>query len=90
MIDSGSVDAVIIAVPHYFHLMNTEVLVELAVYDLSHGMAKQYLGSMLGVNVEAIYHTGVRVYGYEYFYSDGIQKMTPAQVQVVRVSKLVG
>lgn len=51
-----------------------------AVYDLSRGMAKQYLSGLLGISVEAIYHTGVRVYGYEYFYSDGIQKMRPDEV----------
>ena len=57
--------------------------VVLAVYDLSHGMAKQYLSGLLGISVEAIYHTGVRVYGYEYFYSDGIQKMHPDEVFAV-------
>ena len=58
-------------------------LVELAVYDLSRGMAKQYLGSLLGIDIEAIYHTGVRVYGYEYFFSDGIQKMKSEEVAYV-------
>ena len=61
--------------------MNSSNLVELAVYDLSHGMAKQFMGSLLGIEVEAIYHTGVRVYGYEYFFSDGIQKMKPEEVK---------
>ena len=60
--------------------MSSEQIVQLAVYDLSHGMAKQYLSGLLGISVEAIYHTGVRVYGYEYFYSDGIQKMHPEEV----------
>ena len=65
--------------------------VVLAVYDLSHGMAKQYLSSLLGISVEAIYHTGVRVYGYEYFFSDGIQKMRPDEVfAVVRVLRCIG
>lgn len=60
--------------------MSSEQIVQLAVYDLSRGMAKQYLSGLLGISVEAIYHTGVRVYGYEYFYSDGIQKMRPHEV----------
>ena len=60
--------------------MNSSGLVELAVYDLSRGMAKQFISSYLGIDVEAIYHTGVRVYGYEYFFSDGIQKMKPEEV----------
>lgn len=54
--------------------------VQLAVYDLSRGMAKGLASSLLGIDVEAIYHTGVRVYGYEYFYSSGIQKMLPDDV----------
>ena len=60
--------------------MNTQGLVELAVYDLSHGLARSYLSSFLGIEVEAIYHTGVRVYGYEIFYSDGIKQMPPYEV----------
>lgn len=60
--------------------MNNPALVELAVYDLSHGMARSYLSSLLGIEVEAIYHTGVRVYGYEFFYSDGIKQMPPYEV----------
>lgn len=60
--------------------MNSPGLVELAVYDLSRGMAKQFISSYLGIDIEAIYHTGVRVYGYEYFFSDGIQKMKPEEV----------
>lgn len=70
--------------------MNVSGLVELAVYDLSHGMAKKFLSGFLGVEVEAIYHTGVRVYGYEYFFSDGIQKMKPDEVRVIRHPLCVG
>ena len=60
--------------------MSSAELVQLAVYDLSHGMAKQLLRSLLNVEIEAIYHTGVRVYGYEYFYSDGIQRVKIEEV----------
>lgn len=60
--------------------MSNPELVELAVYDLTHGMARSYLSSLLGIEVEAIYHTGVRVYGYEFFYSDGIKQMPPNEV----------
>lgn len=55
-------------------------MVQLAVYDLSRGLAKSMASSLLGVEVEAIYHTGVRVFGFEYFFSSGIQKMLPEQV----------
>lgn len=70
--------------------MNVPGLVELAVYDLSHGMAKTFLSNYLGVEVEAIYHTGVRVYGYEYFFSNGIQKMKPDEVTLIRHPLYVG
>ena len=39
--------------------------VQLAVYDLSQGMARQLGPAILGFEVEAIYHTGVIVYGKE-------------------------
>jgi singapore isolate B (sub-type 7) whole genome shotgun sequence assembly, scaffold_0 len=61
--------------------MNDPSVVQLAVYDLSRGIIKSYGSSLLGIDVEAIYHTGVRVYGYEYFFSNGIQKMTPEDVE---------
>ena len=54
--------------------------VQLAVYDLTNGLAKTMASSLLGIELEAIYHTGVRVFGYEYFFSSGIQKMRPEEV----------
>lgn len=60
--------------------MDGAQIVQLAVYDLSRGLAKSMASSLLGVEVEAIYHTGVRVFGFEYFFSSGIQKMLPEQV----------
>ena len=61
--------------------MNDPSVVQLAVYDLSRGIIKSYASSLLGIDIEAIYHTGVRIYGYEYFFSSGIQKMTPEDVE---------
>ncbi|CAM0942984.1 unnamed protein product [Alopecurus aequalis] len=51
--------------------------VVLNVYDLSNGLARQLSTSFLGKPIEAIWHTGVVVYGKEYFYGGGIQ-CTPA------------
>jgi hypothetical protein len=48
--------------------------VRLAVYDLSHGAARQF-APMLGLPIDYIPHTGVLCFGYEYFYGGGIQKM---------------
>jgi len=49
--------------------------VELAVYDLSQGMASQMSLPLIGTHVEGIWHTGVVIFGYEYFFGGGIQKM---------------
>ncbi|DBA03357.1 TPA: hypothetical protein N0F65_004634 [Lagenidium giganteum] len=54
--------------------------VELRVYDLSRGMAKQLSTALLGKQFDGIWHTGVHVYGKEYFYGGGIQAMHPSQV----------
>ncbi|CAH1417876.1 unnamed protein product [Lactuca virosa] len=49
--------------------------VSLHVYDLSHGLARQLSMSFLGKTIEAIWHTGVVVYGREYYYGRGIQEV---------------
>lgn len=48
--------------------------VSLHVYDLSHGLACQLSMSFLGKTIEAIWHTGVVVYGTEYYFGRGIQQ----------------
>ncbi|KAG8072888.1 hypothetical protein GUJ93_ZPchr0006g46286 [Zizania palustris] len=45
------------------------------VYDLSNGLARQLSTSFLGKPIEAIWHTGVVVYGNEYFFGGGIQSL---------------
>ena len=49
--------------------------VQLAVYDLSQGMASQFSMAFIGTHVEGIWHTGVVIFGYEYFCGGGVQKM---------------
>lgn len=53
--------------------------VQLLVYDLSRGMAPQMSEAFLGQRIEGIWHTGVLVFGLEFFYGGGIQKV-PAGV----------
>jgi desumoylating isopeptidase 1 len=57
--------------------MTTEVF--LAVYDLSHGMAKQLSAQFLGPGhaIDIIPHTAVVVFGKEYFFGGGIQHEDP-------------
>ncbi|XP_039021595.1 desumoylating isopeptidase 1-like [Hibiscus syriacus] len=47
--------------------------VTLNVYDLSQGMARQLSMTLLGKVIEGIWHTGVVVYGNEYYFGGGIQ-----------------
>ncbi|KAF3341129.1 desumoylating isopeptidase 1 [Carex littledalei] len=48
--------------------------VVLNVYDLSNGLAKQFSTAFLGKPIEAVWHTGIEVYGIEYYFSGGIQQ----------------
>ncbi|KAK2414229.1 deSI protein [Trifolium repens] len=47
--------------------------VTLNVYDLSQGLARQLSMSFLGKAIEGIWHTGIVVYGNEYYFGGGIQ-----------------
>lgn len=56
--------------------------VQLAIYDLSQGMARQLSAQFLGPShqIDAIPHTGVICYGLEYFFGGGIQCEEPSQL----------
>ncbi|GMF39497.1 unnamed protein product [Phytophthora fragariaefolia] len=57
------------------------VFVTLHVYDLSHGMARQLSPALLGKTIDGVWHTGVLVFGKEYFFGGGgIQAMAPELV----------
>ncbi|KAI4356425.1 hypothetical protein L6164_000448 [Bauhinia variegata] len=47
--------------------------VTLNVYDLSQGLARQLSTTFLGKAIEGAWHTGIVVYGNEYFFGGGIQ-----------------
>ncbi|KAK7745220.1 hypothetical protein SLS62_009849 [Diatrype stigma] len=51
--------------------------VHLLVYDLSNGLAKQLSMSMLGFQLDAIYHTSIELEGVEYVYDSGINTIRP-------------
>ena len=53
--------------------------VQLYVYDLSNGLAKQLGQAFIGKQIEGIWHTGVVVYGKEYFYQGGITNSSPGK-----------
>ena len=51
--------------------------VQLYVYELSGGMAAAMSMSMIGKQIDGIWHTGIVVYGKEYFYGGGISWAMP-------------
>ncbi len=52
--------------------------VDLYLYDLSNGMARTMSPLLLGKQIDAIYHSGLVVYGIEYFFGGGICRGYPA------------
>jgi len=63
--------------------------VELYVYDLSRGMARQYSLALTGVQIDAIYHTAVVFGGVEYFFGQGIHRKVPGSTHHGRPMKVV-
>ncbi|OCT45427.1 hypothetical protein CLCR_05626 [Cladophialophora carrionii] len=51
--------------------------VQLYVYDLSRGMARQYSKMITGVQIDAIYHTAIVFNNVEYFFGQGIHRKIP-------------
>ncbi|KAK4546312.1 hypothetical protein LTR36_001989 [Oleoguttula mirabilis] len=47
--------------------------VQLYVYDLTHGMAKNMSRQFLGIQIDAVYHTALVFNGIEYFFGSGVQ-----------------
>ena len=46
--------------------------VELAVYDITNGMAKNMSMMFIGQQVDAVFHSALIVYGKEYYFGGGI------------------
>ncbi|XP_021767439.1 desumoylating isopeptidase 1-like [Chenopodium quinoa] len=63
--------------------------VTLNVYDLSQGLARQLSTTFLGKAIEAIWHTGIVVYGKEYFFGGGIQHAPAGSTQYGTPMKVV-
>ncbi|EER13511.1 conserved hypothetical protein [Perkinsus marinus ATCC 50983] len=56
------------------------IKVQAHLYDLSQGMARQMSPMILGKQIEGIWHTGVVVFGLEYYYGGGICVSPPPAV----------
>ncbi|KAL1302295.1 hypothetical protein AAFC00_002712 [Neodothiora populina] len=53
--------------------------VELYVYDLSKGLARVMSMGLVGIQIDAVYHTSIVLGGVEYFYGAGVQTCLPGQ-----------
>jgi desumoylating isopeptidase 1 len=51
--------------------------VQLNVYDLSGGMAAQWSRQLCGRQIDGIWHTGIVIYGKEFYYGGGISYDLP-------------
>lgn len=51
--------------------------VTLYVYDLSMGLANTFSRQFVGQHFEGIWHTGIVVFGTEYFFGGGVCAMQP-------------
>ncbi|KAI5461487.1 PUL domain-containing protein [Mariannaea sp. PMI_226] len=51
--------------------------VNLLVYDLSRGLARQMSAGLLGFQLDAVYHTSIELNGLEYVYDGGIISIIP-------------
>ncbi|EZG68180.1 PPPDE peptidase domain protein 2 [Gregarina niphandrodes] len=56
--------------------------VNLRVYDISGGAAKRWSSILIGRQIQGVWHSGIEVFGFEYFYGGGIVKMKPENVEM--------
>ncbi|KAK4944606.1 hypothetical protein LTR10_016040 [Elasticomyces elasticus] len=63
--------------------------VQLYVYDLSQGLARQYSRTLTGVQIDAIYHTAIVFNNVEYFFGQGIHRKIPGSTHHGRPMQVV-
>jgi len=69
----------------------------LYIYDLSRGLARSLSPSLIGRQIDGVWHTSVVCYGYEFYYGQGIfvtdrvgqtQYGTPVEIKDMGVTEL--
>lgn len=56
--------------------------IQLYVYDLSNGLARQISAALMGVQIDAVYHTSIVMEGIEYVYDGGIRSADPGRTHL--------
>ena len=70
--------------------MNTERnKVTILLYDISNGMASSLSPMFLGKQIEGIWHTGLVVYGNEYYYGGGVCVGVPKVTIYIMINFLI-
>lgn len=63
--------------------------VQLYVYDLSKGLARVMSMGLVGIQIDAVYHTSMVLGGVEYFYGAGVQTCMPGQTHHGRPMEVI-
>ncbi|KAL2075638.1 hypothetical protein VTL71DRAFT_581 [Oculimacula yallundae] len=63
--------------------------VQLYVYDLSNGLARQISAAFIGVQIDAVYHTSIVMDGLEYVYDGGIRTAKPGETHLGRPMEIL-
>ncbi|KIX08787.1 uncharacterized protein Z518_03444 [Rhinocladiella mackenziei CBS 650.93] len=63
--------------------------VQLYVYDLSQGLARQFSQALTGIQIDAIYHTAIVLNHVEYFFGQGIHRKIPGTTHHGRPMKII-
>lgn len=63
--------------------------VQLYVYDLSRGAARSLSGALLGVQIDAVYHTSIIMGGIEYVYDGGIKTVEPGKTHLGQPMQII-
>ncbi|KAH8599731.1 PUL domain-containing protein [Bisporella sp. PMI_857] len=65
--------------------------VQLYVYDLSQGLARNVSAALLGIQIDAIYHTAIVMSGIEYTYDGGVKSLEPgsmgAPMEIIKLGR---
>lgn len=66
----------------YLFLSTTNMDIQLYIYDLSKGLAKALSLGLLGIQIDAVYHTSIVFEGIEYVYDGGIKTVQPGKTHL--------